>query len=67
MTKFKEYCLPIMIDAGEAPWLDETIVEDVLEPFALDPNVTLSEEESMARQEAIYQELLRTMPTRLEN
>lgn len=69
IKEFKDEVLPLMIEAGDAVWADKDYQHLVPEPepLALDPNVTLSEEESMARQEAIYQELLRTMPTRLEN
>lgn len=60
MEEFRTVWLPLLVDAGEAPWLDETIQTDVEE---LHPYEQLTEEEGLARQEVIYQEMLRTLPS----
>lgn len=62
VVEFRDQILPVLVDAGEAPWLDETVAEALpeQEPY---PYEQLTEEEGLARQEVIYQEMLRTLPS----
>lgn len=62
VAEFRDTVLPMLIKNGQAPWA----TEDIKAPAVPVVPETLSEEEGMARQEAIYQELLRTMPSHSE-
>lgn len=57
IERFRDEILPELVADGEAPWVTEDL------PIESDPNEVLTEEESMARHNAIAAELIRTMPS----
>lgn len=63
VVEFRNQILPVLVESGEAPWHDETVEDHAVEA---PQDRQLTEEEGMARHNAIMAELLRTMPSRPE-
>jgi hypothetical protein len=63
MKEFRDYWLPLMTESGEATWLNETYAEEAPQ----DPYPSMTEEEGNARQAAIYEKLMQTLPARTEH
>ena len=62
IAEFREEVLPLMIDAGEAPWVGQAHVELEHDPFYADELVT--DEDRQRRHEEIMDELRATDPLR---
>jgi len=61
IVEFRDYWLPLMIEAGEAPWADPEY--KTTEELVKETAPTLSEQEKTARHNAIVAELNRTVPS----
>jgi len=61
IVEFRDYWLPLMIEAGEAPWADPEY--KTTEELVKETAPTLSEQEKTARHNAIAAELNRTVPS----
>jgi len=61
IVEFRDYWLPLMIEAGEAPWADPEY--KTTEELVKETAPTLSEQEKTERHNAIAAELNRTVPS----
>lgn len=68
IQEFKEVWLPLLVEAGDAPWADwdykttDQILNERTDPSS-DVPIDMTEEEGMIRHNAIVAELLRIMPS----